>query len=142
MPNLGPFEITLRGGPLDGEELKWMWNDDEDGHLGAESGIILMERVAYQCNEERTEATYLAALYFRLVGGPFDGAEMSGIPHNPTDLLDMPIEGEVKFGGLVYWLDRRTGVATYRSGRDETGALKKMTGMIEGRIDPPGADGN
>ena len=124
------YDIRLFGGPLDGETLKWQWNDDEDGRRGEEAGLIRMEHCLYRCNDERTEAYYVeVAMRFRLVGGPLDGAEVDATVQPGQDIEDLPNEGEARFGGLVYWLDRSKGIATYLRGRDEEGLLKKLPGI-------------
>jgi len=53
------YNIELIGGPLDGVDLTWMWNNDEHGRKGEASGMIIMDGVGYQCNEDRTKAYHV-----------------------------------------------------------------------------------
>jgi hypothetical protein len=126
------YGIRLLDGPLAGTSLDWEWNDNEAGHAGEEAGLIVMStdrpdhpNLAYQCNEDKTEAQHVEMVCFELIGGPLDGAQVSALPCNLARLSNLPDTSELKFGGMLYILDRKAGTATFQSGRDEQGLLNQ-----------------
>lgn len=55
------FEMELIGGPLDGVQMPWKWDDDPAGHAGRESGEMrLGNGLRYRANPEKTKAHYVA----------------------------------------------------------------------------------
>jgi len=54
------YTFDLIGGPLDGlRGFTWIWSTSAAGQEGERTGLLYFEGVKYQCNPERTKATFI-----------------------------------------------------------------------------------